>query len=97
MHLKHMIHAKRLLPFVGVVLGAAVGLTASPMPNVMAGSPPPMATGGNASTNTWVEYTPEGKLKRPPFSFRKWVYVGTPLTPNDLNDGKANFPEFHNV
>ena len=25
------------------------------------------------------------------------MYVGTPLTPNDLNNGKAAFPEFHNV
>jgi hypothetical protein len=25
------------------------------------------------------------------------VFVGSPLTPNALNDGKANFPEFHNV
>jgi hypothetical protein len=23
--------------------------------------------------------------------------VGEPLTPNDLNDGEANFPEFHDV
>ena len=45
----------------------------------------------------WIEYTAEGKLIRPPVSFRKWVFVGTPVTPNDMNDGKANFPEFHNV
>ena len=37
-----------------------------------------------------------GQLERPT-GFREWVYVGTPLTPNDLNDGKAAFPEFHNV
>lgn len=36
------------------------------------------------------------ELKRPS-DYRQWVYVGTPLTPNDLNDGKAAFPEFHNV
>ena len=47
--------------------------------------------------NRWIEYTAEGKMNRPPVSFRKWVYVGTPVTPNDMNDGKANFPEFHNV
>lgn len=29
--------------------------------------------------------------------YRKWVYIGTPLTPNELNNGKAAFPEFHNV
>ncbi|HYP06002.1 MAG TPA: cytochrome P460 family protein [Bryobacteraceae bacterium] len=29
--------------------------------------------------------------------FRKWVFVGAPVTPNGLNNGKASFPEFHNV
>jgi hypothetical protein len=37
-----------------------------------------------------------GELERPT-GYREWIYVGTPLTPNDLNDGKAAFPEFHNV
>ena len=27
----------------------------------------------------------------------QWVYVGTPVTPNDLNGGEAPFPEFHAV
>ena len=43
-----------------------------------------------------VEFTPDGKLKRP-VGYRQWVYVGTPLTPNDLNGGEASFPEFHAV
>lgn len=38
----------------------------------------------------------DGQLDRP-VGFREWVYVGTPVTPNDMNDGKAAFPEFHNV
>ncbi len=38
-----------------------------------------------------------GELLRPDISYREWVYVGTPLTPNDLNPPAANFPEFHNV
>ena len=41
-------------------------------------------------------YTEDGQLIRPE-GWRKWVYVGTPLTPHDMNDGKAAFPEFHNV
>jgi hypothetical protein len=32
-----------------------------------------------------------------PKNFNEWVFLGTPLTPNALNDGKANFPEYHNV
>ena len=38
----------------------------------------------------------DGKLELPT-GFRKWVFVGAPLTPNGLNDGKAGFPEYHNV
>ena len=42
------------------------------------------------------EYTASGDLMLPK-NFNEWVYVGSPLTPNALNGGKANFPEFHNV
>jgi hypothetical protein len=42
------------------------------------------------------EYTADGDLILPK-DWHDWVYVGSPLTPNALNDGKANFPEFHNV
>lgn len=38
----------------------------------------------------------KGELERPT-GYREWVYVGTPLTPNDMNNGKAAFPEFHSV
>ena len=38
----------------------------------------------------------DGALERPT-GFREWVYVGTPVTPNDMNNGKAAFPEHHNV
>src|ERR1700755_1431351 len=42
------------------------------------------------------EYTASGDLILPK-NFNEWVFVGSPLTPNALNSGKANFPEFHNV
>jgi len=32
-----------------------------------------------------------------PQNFHEWIYVGSPLTPNALNGGKAGFPEYHNV
>ena len=38
----------------------------------------------------------DGELQRPT-GYREWVYVGTPVTPNDMNNGKAAFPEHHNV
>ncbi len=37
-----------------------------------------------------------GELEQP-VGYRKWVYVGTPITPNDLNPPEAAFPDFHNV
>jgi hypothetical protein len=38
----------------------------------------------------------EGRLIRPK-GYRTWVFVGATVTPNELNGGRAAFPEFHNV
>src|SRR5262245_42309589 len=43
-----------------------------------------------------VVFEPDGKA-RVPTGFRKWVFVGAPLTPNGLNKGEAGFPEYHHV
>ena len=54
-------------------------------------------TGAGKSSGRYLpEYTADGDLILPK-NFEKWVYLGSPLTPNALNGGKANFPEFHNV
>jgi hypothetical protein len=37
-----------------------------------------------------------GQLQRP-VGYRRWVFLGAPLTPNGLNNGKASFPEYHHV
>jgi len=37
-----------------------------------------------------------GKMKLPT-GFRRWVFVGAPLTPNGLNNGQSSFPEYHHV
>lgn len=42
------------------------------------------------------KFNQEGQLIKDD-GWREWVFIGTPLTPNSLNDGKAAFPEFHNV
>lgn len=49
--------------------------------------------GGAQAENYQIK---DGKLERPT-GYREWIYVGTPVTPNDMNDGKAAFPEHHNV
>ena len=43
-----------------------------------------------------AKFDKSGALVRPE-GYREWVFVGTPVTPNDMNNGKAPFPEFHNV
>jgi hypothetical protein len=55
-------------------------------------------TDGSALTRSrnLPEYTASGELMLPK-NFHEWIYVGSPLTPNALNGGQANFPEYHNV
>jgi hypothetical protein len=43
-----------------------------------------------------AQFNAQGELIRPA-DYREWVFVGAPVTPNALNNGKAAFPEFHNV
>ena len=55
-------------------------------------------TGGPASaeTTSGPEWTGDGQLVLPT-GYHGWVFLGSPLTPHALNDGKAGFPEYHNV
>ncbi len=71
-----------------VIAGVAVLIGIAGLSFVLAAQPQ-----GEAAL---VEFTADGKLKLPT-GYREWVYVGTPLTPNDLNGGEAPFPEFHAV
>jgi hypothetical protein len=41
-------------------------------------------------------FTKDGNLVLPT-GFREWVFIGGPITPDGLNNGKALFPEFHFV
>lgn len=43
-----------------------------------------------------AQWDDKGELLQP-VGYREWIFVGAPVTPNDLNAGKAAFPEFHNV
>jgi hypothetical protein len=75
----------------GVAAGIAALVGIAGLSYVLAASAAP--PGG---TTAAVEFTPDGNLKRP-VGYRKWVYVGTPITPNELNGGEAPFPDFHAV
>jgi len=74
----------------------------------------PMAALAVASVNadqtqpSGAVFNPDGTVQLPT-GFRKWVFVGAPLTPEGLNNGKfncnaegknctrSNFPEYHHV
>ncbi len=57
-----------------------------------------VGTSGSATAQeiNRAQFTTDGKAVIPE-NWRSWIYVGTPVTPNGLNKGKAPFPEFHNV
>jgi len=56
----------------------------------------PQVSAQNGTSVARAVFNADGKVQQPK-NWRQWVFVGTPLTPNALNDGKAAFPEFHNV
>jgi hypothetical protein len=56
----------------------------------------PIAIAEPDANKALVEFTADGKLKQP-VGYRNWTYVGASVTPNDLNGGKARFPEFHAI
>ncbi len=82
--------------FVGyVALVLAVGLSGcAPADSSEAGEMSEMSEMSQMPTKP--AFNAEGQLTRPE-GYREWVYIGTPLTPNDLNPPEAAFPEFHNV
>ena len=51
---------------------------------------------GDAHEKIKPEFTADGEMVRPS-GWREWIFVGSPLTPNGLNNGEAAFPEFHTV
>ena len=80
-----------LILLTGIALATTVAFGGPPTKHHKATTLPPR-------TRYLPEYTASGDLILPKNNiWREWVFVGEPLTPNALNDGKANFPEYHNV
>lgn len=71
----------RKLILVGIGAVAALG---APMP------------GAALAQDSATVFNDNGELQRPE-GYREWIFVGTPVTPNDMNGGAAPFPEFHAV
>src|SRR5215813_458127 len=79
-----------------VIAWTAVVAVISALSYALTGVAVPRAAAADKAKAAPVEFTADGKLKQP-VGYRKWVYIGTPVTPNDMNDGEASFPEFHEV
>lgn len=86
----------RIWTLMGILAVATLGSPAALLdfgnPQGASAAPPALSE----SRPSGVSFTEDGQLLQPQ-GYHKWVYVGSPLTPNDLNGGKAAFPEFHSV
>jgi len=80
----------------GLIAGAAILVGIAGLSYLLVRPAAPTTAAPPAAPAALVEFTSDGKLKQP-VGYRQWIYVGTPLTPNDLNNGAAGFPEFHAV
>ena len=87
---------QRLAIMTAIVSGIALLGIATTTPNKGVFAAQKASDAKVAASGATVQFTPDGKLKLP-VGFRRWVFIGAPLTPNALNDGEANFPEFHHV
>ena len=77
-----------------LVVGLSVGVCISALGVLVASSLPTNAQDGTFQpqfTEDKLLKIPEGKI------WREWIYVGSLVTPNALNDGEAPFPEQHMV
>ncbi len=75
-----------------------IGLVAVGMASISLVSFAQDKEGGKEMMKEALKRNDAGELLLPDANdYRTWVYVGTPVTPNDMNNGKAAFPEFHNV
>jgi cytochrome c553 len=79
-----------------VIAWTAVVAVIAALSYALTGVAVPRAAAEDKAKAAPVEFTADGKLKQP-VGYRQWVYVGEVITPNDMNDGEAAFPEFHSV
>jgi len=75
---------------------AAGLLSASLIAAWSAGVAADRATGRYPHVEIGPKFDAKGDLELPR-DFRRWIFIGAPLTPHGLNGGAAGFPEFHNV
>lgn len=75
----------------------AIGIVALCVGGYVAVNPqPPQTDGITTKAPTRAAYTKDEELVLPA-DWRTWVFAGTSVPPNDMNEGKALFPDFdHN-
>src|SRR5215472_6859521 len=91
--MKKLAQTMTVLAVISVVIAFCI-LTSSIVPQASSAEGQPMSMPDTEKP----KFTADGQLLA--FGadvYREWIYVGTPITPNDLNNGEAAFPEFHNV
>ena len=79
-----------------VIAGTAVVAVIAALSYARTGVAVPRAAAEDKAKAAPVEFTADGKLKQP-VGYRKWVSVGTPVTPKDMNGGDDSISEFHAV
>ena len=77
-----------------VIAWTAVVAVIAALSYALTGVAVPRAAAEDKAKAAPVEFTAGGKLKRP-VGYRKWVYIGTPVTTNDRNGGEASRLPFH--
>ncbi len=82
---------RRTMIGVSLAAGACAGLGV-----LIAAAPSADESAAATAPSNPYAFTEDGELRRPQ-DYRTWIYMGSPLTPNDMNNGSAAFPEFHNV
>jgi len=87
-----MLRPSRLNVTVWISVVAAV----AGMSHVLTSAAAPPASAHSQAAATVVEFSPDGKLKQP-VGYRKWVCIGTPVTPKEMNSGDESISEFHAV
>lgn len=91
-----ILSSRRLVPLLILPAVLAIFLVSVSFNSDSGGSASAAPKESSKSESALVAFNENGELLRPT-GYRKWTYVGTPLTPNDMNKGNAPFPEFHSV
>ncbi len=72
------------------------GLMPLLLSGLLVGQATSVAAGEHDGHKTYAHFNKDGELLTPK-NYREWIFIGSPVTPKDMNDGNPAFPEFHNV